>query len=222
MLGDNTKVILIAPDGFNDFVDPDGRGSAAEGMYVTIGGQDPNKLIERAGPSLRRGLQEGSTTSTARRLHRLRGRRRSWCSRTRSRSADGSRRRIIAESCTTRTSRTASSARSRSTRPATRRSAASRSTRSRAASDHAARGRPAAGIAGGQGARLGSSDNEAGATWERARRRRHREKPVLALVPRLRGQIAERDRRRTPRWSSSAVGDHQPRSRTGSSSRSSS
>jgi branched-chain amino acid transport system substrate-binding protein len=49
VLGDNSKVILLAPDGFNDSATAKDAGSAAEGMYVTIGGQDPNKLSNAPG-----------------------------------------------------------------------------------------------------------------------------------------------------------------------------
>jgi branched-chain amino acid transport system substrate-binding protein len=49
VLGDNSKVLLLGPDGFNDPSTPTVAGSAAEGMYVTIGGSDPNKLTTTAG-----------------------------------------------------------------------------------------------------------------------------------------------------------------------------
>ena len=49
VLGDNSKVILMGPDGFNVTSTPTDAGSAAEGMYVTIGGQDPNQLTNAAG-----------------------------------------------------------------------------------------------------------------------------------------------------------------------------
>jgi branched-chain amino acid transport system substrate-binding protein len=49
VLGDNTKVLLLGPDGFNDSATATGAGSAAEGMYVTIGGSDPNQLSNAAG-----------------------------------------------------------------------------------------------------------------------------------------------------------------------------
>jgi branched-chain amino acid transport system substrate-binding protein len=49
VLGDNSKVILMGPDGFNDSATAKDAGSAAEGMYVTIGGQDPNKLTNATG-----------------------------------------------------------------------------------------------------------------------------------------------------------------------------
>jgi branched-chain amino acid transport system substrate-binding protein len=49
VLGDNSKVILMGPDGFNDSATAKDAGSAAEGMYVTIGGQDPNKLSNAPG-----------------------------------------------------------------------------------------------------------------------------------------------------------------------------
>ena len=132
VLGDNSKVILMGPDGFNDSATAKDAGTAAEGMYVTIGGQDPNKLTNATGQAFVDGLQEGLPRQAARGLHGIRRRRRSWCSRTPSRRATA-RARASRRSCTARTSRTASSARSGSTRPATRPSAASRSTRSRTA-----------------------------------------------------------------------------------------
>jgi branched-chain amino acid transport system substrate-binding protein len=49
VLGDNSKVILMGPDGFNTSSTPQDAGTAAEGMYVTIGGQDPNKLTNASG-----------------------------------------------------------------------------------------------------------------------------------------------------------------------------
>jgi len=49
VLGDNSKVLLLGPDGFNVSSTPTDAGSAAEGMYVTIGGQDPNKLSNAPG-----------------------------------------------------------------------------------------------------------------------------------------------------------------------------
>jgi branched-chain amino acid transport system substrate-binding protein len=49
VLGDNSKVILMGPDGFNTSSTPQDAGTAAEGMYVTIGGQDPNKLTNATG-----------------------------------------------------------------------------------------------------------------------------------------------------------------------------
>jgi branched-chain amino acid transport system substrate-binding protein len=49
VLGDNSKVILMAPDGFNTSSTPKDAGNAAEGMFVTIGGQDPNKLTNATG-----------------------------------------------------------------------------------------------------------------------------------------------------------------------------
>jgi branched-chain amino acid transport system substrate-binding protein len=49
VLGDNSKVILMGPDGFNDSATAQDAGTAAEGMYVTIGGQDPNKLTNATG-----------------------------------------------------------------------------------------------------------------------------------------------------------------------------
>ena len=49
VLGDNTKVLLLGPDGFNDPATATGAGTAAEGMYVTIGGSDPNQLTNPSG-----------------------------------------------------------------------------------------------------------------------------------------------------------------------------
>ncbi len=49
VLGDNTKVLLLGPDGFNDPATAPAAGAAAEGMYVTIGGSDPNQLKTAAG-----------------------------------------------------------------------------------------------------------------------------------------------------------------------------
>jgi branched-chain amino acid transport system substrate-binding protein len=49
VLGNNTKVLLLASDGFNDTATPQNAGSAAQGMYVTIGGTDPNKLSNKTG-----------------------------------------------------------------------------------------------------------------------------------------------------------------------------
>ena len=49
VLGDNSKVLLLGPDGFNDSATSTDAGDAAEGMYVTIGGQDPNALSNAAG-----------------------------------------------------------------------------------------------------------------------------------------------------------------------------
>jgi len=49
VLGDNTKVILMGPDGFNDSATVTDAGSAATGMYDTIGGQDPNALTNASG-----------------------------------------------------------------------------------------------------------------------------------------------------------------------------
>jgi branched-chain amino acid transport system substrate-binding protein len=49
VLGDNSKVLLMGPDGFNDSATATDAGAAAEGMYVTIGGSDPNKLSNAAG-----------------------------------------------------------------------------------------------------------------------------------------------------------------------------
>jgi branched-chain amino acid transport system substrate-binding protein len=49
VLGSNSKVLLLGPDGFNDSATAKDAGAAAEGMYVTIGGSDPNKLNNAAG-----------------------------------------------------------------------------------------------------------------------------------------------------------------------------
>jgi branched-chain amino acid transport system substrate-binding protein len=49
VLGDNTKVLLLGPDGFNDSATAKDAGAAAEGMYVTIGGSDPNQLSNASG-----------------------------------------------------------------------------------------------------------------------------------------------------------------------------
>jgi len=49
VLGDNSKVLLLGPDGFNDSATVTDAGTAAEGMYVTIGGQDPNALSNPTG-----------------------------------------------------------------------------------------------------------------------------------------------------------------------------
>ena len=49
VLGDNTKVLLLGPDGFNDSATVTDAGSAATGMYDTIGGQDPNALTNASG-----------------------------------------------------------------------------------------------------------------------------------------------------------------------------
>jgi branched-chain amino acid transport system substrate-binding protein len=49
VLGSNSKVLLLGPDGFNDSATAKDAGSAAEGMYVTIGGSDPNQLSNKAG-----------------------------------------------------------------------------------------------------------------------------------------------------------------------------
>jgi branched-chain amino acid transport system substrate-binding protein len=49
VLGDNSKVLLMGPDGFNDSATATDAGAAAEGMYVTIGGSDPNELKNPAG-----------------------------------------------------------------------------------------------------------------------------------------------------------------------------
>ena len=49
VLGTNDKVLLLGPDGFNDSATVTDAGAAAEGMYVTIGGQDPNALTNPTG-----------------------------------------------------------------------------------------------------------------------------------------------------------------------------
>jgi branched-chain amino acid transport system substrate-binding protein len=49
VLGPNDKVLLLGPDGFNDSATVTDAGDAAEGMYVTIGGQDPNALTNATG-----------------------------------------------------------------------------------------------------------------------------------------------------------------------------
>ena len=49
VLGDNSKVLLLGPDGFNDSATAKDAGTAADGMYVTIGGSDPNTLKNPAG-----------------------------------------------------------------------------------------------------------------------------------------------------------------------------
>jgi branched-chain amino acid transport system substrate-binding protein len=49
VLGTNDKVMLLGPDGFNDSATVKDAGDAAEGMYVTIGGSDPNALSNATG-----------------------------------------------------------------------------------------------------------------------------------------------------------------------------
>jgi branched-chain amino acid transport system substrate-binding protein len=49
VLGNNSKVLMLATDGFNDSATAKDAGSAANGMYVTIGGSDPNKLSNPTG-----------------------------------------------------------------------------------------------------------------------------------------------------------------------------
>jgi branched-chain amino acid transport system substrate-binding protein len=49
VLGNNSKVLLLATDGFNDSATAKDAGTAANGMYVTIGGSDPNKLSNPSG-----------------------------------------------------------------------------------------------------------------------------------------------------------------------------
>jgi branched-chain amino acid transport system substrate-binding protein len=51
VLGDNTKVALMGPDGFNTSDTVKDAAAAAEGMYVTIGGTSPNDLKNAAGKS---------------------------------------------------------------------------------------------------------------------------------------------------------------------------
>ncbi len=58
VLGDNSKVILMGPDGFNDSATAKDAGSAAEGMYVTIGGQDPNKLTNATGKAFAKAFKK--------------------------------------------------------------------------------------------------------------------------------------------------------------------
>ena len=49
VLGDNNKVLLLAPDGFNDSQTVKDAGAASAGMYDTIGGSDPNALTNASG-----------------------------------------------------------------------------------------------------------------------------------------------------------------------------
>jgi branched-chain amino acid transport system substrate-binding protein len=49
VLGDNNKVALMGPDGFNTSDTIKDAGAAVEGMYVTIGGSSPNDLKNTAG-----------------------------------------------------------------------------------------------------------------------------------------------------------------------------
>ena len=49
VLGDNSKVALMGPDGFNTTDTVTDAGAASEGMYVTIGGSSPNDLKNAAG-----------------------------------------------------------------------------------------------------------------------------------------------------------------------------
>jgi branched-chain amino acid transport system substrate-binding protein len=49
VLGDNNKVLLLGPDGFNSSSTVTDAGAASENMYVTIGGSDPNALTNAAG-----------------------------------------------------------------------------------------------------------------------------------------------------------------------------
>ena len=58
MLGDNSKVLLLGPDGFNDSATVTDAGDAAEGMYVTIGGTDPNALTNAAGKAFIRDFKK--------------------------------------------------------------------------------------------------------------------------------------------------------------------
>ena len=87
MLGDNSKVMLLGPDGFNDSATVTDAGAAAEGMYVTIGGSDPNALKQRERQGVHQGLQEDLQGRATSRPTRPTARRPSSCSRTRSRRA---------------------------------------------------------------------------------------------------------------------------------------
>ena len=49
VLGDNSKVALMGPDGFNTTDTITDAGAASEGMYFTIGGSSPNDLKNAAG-----------------------------------------------------------------------------------------------------------------------------------------------------------------------------
>jgi branched-chain amino acid transport system substrate-binding protein len=49
VLGDNNKVLLMAPDGFNSSSTVTDAGAASAGLYNTIGGTDPNALTNAAG-----------------------------------------------------------------------------------------------------------------------------------------------------------------------------
>jgi branched-chain amino acid transport system substrate-binding protein len=49
VLGDNTAVPLFGPDGFNTSQTITDAGAAAQGMFLTIGGQSPNDLKNKAG-----------------------------------------------------------------------------------------------------------------------------------------------------------------------------
>jgi branched-chain amino acid transport system substrate-binding protein len=49
VLGDNNKVMLMAPDGFNSSSTVTDAGAASAGLYNTIGGTDPNALTNAAG-----------------------------------------------------------------------------------------------------------------------------------------------------------------------------
>ncbi len=49
VVGSNSKVLLLASDGFNTDSTPKDAGAAANGMYITIGGSDPNKLSNKTG-----------------------------------------------------------------------------------------------------------------------------------------------------------------------------
>jgi branched-chain amino acid transport system substrate-binding protein len=64
VLGDNTKVLLMGPDGFNDPATPTNAGAAAEGMYVTIGGSDPNKLSSPAGKAFLKAFKKAYHVKT--------------------------------------------------------------------------------------------------------------------------------------------------------------
>ena len=125
VLGDNTKVPLMGPDGFNTTDTITGAGAAAEGMYVTIGGSSPNDLKNTAGSRLREGVQGGLQGQDAAGLHGLRRRGDAGrCSR-RSRSPTA-RARHLEEALQPDRAELDPRARSRSTRSATRSTAATR------------------------------------------------------------------------------------------------
>ncbi len=200
MLGDNNKVLLLGPDGFNDSATVTDAGAAAEGMYVTIGGPDPNALTNAAGKAFIAAYKKtykvdhleaytaygaqaflvlANAITQERRLARARSRRTS----------------------TTRASRRASSGRSRSTTRAIRRSAASPSTSTSAARskiitvDHPA-GRPGRSRHSANHTQLAEERTTGGARGWRPTARARR--PILALAPRLRGPGERRDRGHLP------------------------